>query len=183
MSAPRRWAVVATLAVAALAPVRAAIAQNCTASPIPASCSPTARTVSLDIRVTARVTVTPTSASFGNPSPNDFNQGYTQILGHTIEVKANLPWQVAVRGTQNLFTAVGGGARGNKPRGDLLFATNPGGPYTAMPGTTAGTAIVFATGTATASTLISLYYRLTWVWTLDTAGTYTLPITLTVTAP
>lgn len=165
-------------AVLAAACVRPASAQNCTASGNPSSCSVT-RTISITVRRSVSITVTPTSANLGNPTADDYMQGFTQALAHTLEIKANDTWNVLISSGRANFIATGRGSRGNKPRSDLQWATNAGGPYSAM----TGTGVQMASGAATASTLVSLYYRVVWSWTLDVPGTYRLPIVLRITAP
>ena len=132
----------------------------------------------MTVQRTVRVTVTPTTATLGNPTVTDFDNGFSVALGQTAVVKANNSWQILISSSQTLWTA-GGGGRANKPRADLLWSTALAGTYTAI----SGTATQVATGTATASTSISLYYKIIWAYNLDIPGSYTLPVTITVSAP
>lgn len=150
---------------------------TCNATGIPSSCT-TSNTLQITTQTTARVTVTPTSFNFGNPTANDYNQGFTQALGHAVQVKVNNSWTLSISSSQATWTATGG-ASPTKPRSDLQFATSSGGPYTAMP----GAATSLATGTATASTTVNVWYRVLWSWTLDIPGTYALPVVLLISAP
>ncbi|HET7632332.1 MAG TPA: hypothetical protein VFK16_08465 [Gemmatimonadaceae bacterium] len=154
---------------------------RCTATGIPSTCT-TSRTLSMTIRPVVRASVSPAAVNLGTPTASDYNQGYMQAAGsQTVTVKSNTTWTLTIRSSQGSWTNVGG--RGNKPRGDLEYATSPGGPYTAMPGNGGATALTVATGTATAGTTVTIYYRVLWDWTLDSAGSYSLPVILNISAP
>ena len=170
----------AAVLLGAASPARASAQTGCTASGIPSSCT-TAMTLQLTQRATIRATVSPTSFSF-SVTPSDYNQGYTQSLGHSVTVQSNTTWTLSIRSSQTSWTGTGG-ARVNKPRTELQWATSAGGPYTATPGNTAATALTVTTGTASAGTVVSIYYRILWSWTLDTPGTYTVPVILLLAAP
>jgi hypothetical protein len=154
-----------------------AAAQTCAASGIPGSCAAT-QTLSITVVRAVRVTAAPTSVAFASPTVADFDLGYSQSTGHVITVSANDQWRLQLSSSQATFTA-SGGARVNKPRGDLLWSTSAGGTFTAV----SGTAAQIGSGTATRSAVLTLYYRIGWSWSLDTPGTYRLPLTLTVSAP
>lgn len=164
------------VALAALLVAARADAQ-CNANGAPASCS---LNLSWQVVVqrTVRVTITPTVATLTNPNATDFNNGFSAALGHTAVVKANNAWQILISSGQALWTA-GGGGRADKPRADLAWGLAVGGPFTTITGTPAQV----TTGTATASTSVPIYYQVLWVWNLDIPGTYTLPVTLTISAP
>lgn len=152
-------------------------AAQCTAGGIPSSCTQT-RTLQFTALHAVRVTVAPTSFSF-SVTPSDYNQGYTEALGHAVTVLANAPWTLAISSTSATWNAVGAGARAAKPRSDLRWDTAITGPYTPM----TGTAVTIASGNPTNGTLVNVWYHILWAWNLDTPGTYTLPVVLTITAP
>lgn len=160
--------------------VAGAAGAQCTATGIPSSCTQ-ARTLRITARATVEITVTPTSFNFA-PTASDYTQGYTQALGHSVTLKVNDTWTLSIRSSQTNWTA-SGGARTTKPRTDLEWATSSGGPYTAMPGNNAGSALTVVSGGATSSTTVNLWYRVLWDWTLDSPGTYTLPVILLLSAP
>ncbi len=167
-----------TLAAGSLAALWASpAAAQCTARGIPSSC-----TQGITLQFTAlhavRVTVAPTSFSFP-VTPSDYNQGYTEALGHAVTVLANAPWTLSIRSTSATWTALGAGARAGKPRSDLQWDTAITGPYTPM----TGTAVTIASGNPTNGTLVNVWYHILWAWNLDTPGTYTLPVVLLITAP
>jgi hypothetical protein len=150
---------------------------QCNSTGFPSSCAQT-RAWSVVVQPTVRVTVTPTVATLASPDATDFTNGFSISLGHTAVIKANNAWQLLISSGQALWTA-GGGGRPNKPDGDLLWGLSSGGPFTAV----TGTPVQVTTGTATNATSVSIYYKVLWVWNLDIPGTYTLPVTLTISAP
>ncbi|HEY5220270.1 MAG TPA: hypothetical protein VIJ16_10705, partial [Gemmatimonadaceae bacterium] len=75
------------------------------------------------------------------------------------------------------------GGNANKLRTDLLWATSAGGPYTPEPGNGTATALTIASGNATSSTNVNVYYRVLWSWTADKPGTYSLPVIFLISAP
>ena len=174
-----------TAAASVFAAVCAAVcaapaAAQCTAAGIPSSCTQPL-TFRFTARRTVRVTVAPSSFSF-SVTPGDYNQGYTEALGQSVTVLSNNAWTLSIRSSQTSWTGTGG-ARLTKPRTDLQWSTSIGGPYTAMTGNNAASALQIASGTATAGTVVSVWYHVLWSWTLDTPGTYTVPVILLITAP
>jgi hypothetical protein len=165
-----------TLAAFCAAPAAA----QCVATGIPSSC-PLTMTLQFTARNTVRVTVVPSSFGF-SVTPSDYIQGYTEALGHTITVQSNNTWTLSIRSNQTNWTGTGG-ARAAKPRKDLQWATSAGGPYAAMPGNNLASDLQIAAGTATAGTVVNVWYHVLWSWTLDTPGTYTVPIILLIAAP
>jgi hypothetical protein len=157
-------------------------AQNCTtAAGIPQSCSPSALTFSFTARRTLNATFTPTVVNFGNPTANDYNQGFTEAAPQVISISANSAWTLTLRSSATNWTAVGTGARAAKPRTDLLWSV--GGSFVSVPGTTAATSVSLGSGSATDATIINLTYRVNWSWTLDTPGQYTIALIYLFTAP
>jgi hypothetical protein len=151
----------------------------CTATGLPAACSFTAFTLSLTVVRTIRITVTPSAANLGSPTAADFERGYSETLGHTVSIRANSNWQVQISSPQAAWTASGPGARVDKPRSNLLWATSATGAYTALN----GTETTLASGTQTSLSSVPLYYRVLWAWAADPPGTYSLPVTLRIIAP
>jgi hypothetical protein len=150
---------------------------QCTATGFPANCAIT-RSWSVVVQRTVRITITPTVATFPNPDATDFGNGFSVALGHTAVIKANSAWQMLISSSQTLWTA-GGGGRTDKPESDLLWGLSSGGSFAAM----TSSPVQVANGSATNSTSVSIYYKVLWAWNLDTPGTYTLPLTLTISAP
>jgi hypothetical protein len=167
--------VLAWLASSALVLAPRALSAQCTvAGLVGATCSLN-RNITATVRRTVRVTVTATQHSLPTPTDQDFADGFAVAAGPTITVQANANWQVTVRSNNGTWSGTGG-ARGNKPRADLLWGTSGAGPWTAM----TNTATVFATGAATAGTVAPIFYRVNWFFALDVPGTYTINTIYTI---
>jgi len=158
--------------------------QSCTvtgASPL-GSCSLTRGPYTANIQRTVEIIVTPTAMNLGSPTASDYLNGFQHITGHAAEIHSNYPWQLSIRSTQSSFSG-SGGARTNKPRSDLSWSLTSGSGYTVITGNNAAANVVVTTGTATGSEVVQLFYRVAWSWSLDTPGTYSLPLVLTIAAP
>jgi hypothetical protein len=167
-----RCALLATIALA-----RPAAAQNCQYTGTDGSCSINL-TSSLTVARLLRLTISDTSTAAPAPTEVDYDLGYQQFAPLNATVKTNGTWSLGIRATAATWTA-SGGARANKPAGDLQRATAGGGPYTAV--TTTNTTMV--SGTAGAANLVTMFYRILWSYTVDTPGTYRLTVIYTLTAP
>src|SRR5882757_9702930 len=97
-----------------------------------------------------------------SPNATDFTNGFSVALGHPVVVNANNSWQLLISSSQALWTA-GGGGRANKPRADLLWGLSSGGAFFTVTGSSAQV----ATGSATASATVSIFYKVLWVWNQD----------------
>ena len=133
---------------------------------------------SLTIPTLIRLTISDTSTSLTTPTEADYDATQTAIAssGPVATIKTNSPWTLLVRATSATWTGTGG-ARTNKPVGDLLWST--GGGYSAM--TTANVSV--ATGSRGSANSRTFTYKTNWAWTLDTPGTYTVTVIFTATAP
>ncbi|MCE9603153.1 MAG: hypothetical protein K8S21_13190 [Gemmatimonadetes bacterium] len=114
------------------------------------------------------------------PGASEFDAGFGQTAAPTLQVKSNAPFSVSLRSTQALWTASPPPARANKPASDLQWSVSVGGPFTDMT-TLSATILTGAVGTA--GTLIPLQFRVKYSWLLDTTGSYSLPLQLTITSP
>lgn len=131
-----------------------------------------ARAVQAVITAGSTASVTATSAAY--------NTGYAEFQGATITVRANKAWNLTISTSASTWTNSGTGSRATKPAADLLWATSQAGTYTAL----SATATTVTSGAAaTAGTTVNLWHRAKLSWTADTPGTYTLPVTVTLTAP
>ncbi len=137
-------------------------------------------TITVTITRATRLGASSSSVPLGTPSSSDFDAGYGQTGGPTLTIKANAAWNVTLRGTQAIWTASPSPARANKPVGDLQWALAAGGPFVNMT-TTAAT--LTSGAAASAGTTVSLSFRVKYAWLLDTPGSYSLPLQLTITAP
>lgn len=177
-----RMRVVGMLGLLALVYGRPMQAQlTCTANGI-ATCAITPSASSaINITVTSAARVTLASSTVSLPQPNEvsYNTGFGAPGSVQFEVRSNAPWTVSISSSATLWTATPLSARQNKPRSDLQWATVLGGPYTDMTGTNAN----LATGTATNSSIQTLFLRSRYAWATDRPGTYSIQLQVTLTAP
>jgi hypothetical protein len=155
---------------------------QCTASGAPANCSQ-AGSVSMTAGRVVRLQMSAGSTSLTAPTPADFDAGFNSTTGPTLTVSANAAWTLSIRASSAVWTATntttGVAARVNKPSGDLKWSTSSGGLFTALTPTDAS----LVTGSATASSPTTLYFRTFYDWALDTPGNYSLSVVLTLTSP
>lgn len=136
--------------------------------------------ITITITQAVRLQMSSAAIALNAPSALDFDATFGQTTGPTLTMRSNTSWSISIRTTQSLWTASPPPARPNKPAADLQWATASGGPFTDFTLTNA----TLATGaTATAGTLIPLFFRVRYAWLLDTPGSYSIPVQLTVTAP
>lgn len=155
---------------------------QCEAAGAPASCN-LPGSVSMTAGRVVWLQVSAASTSLTTPTPADFDAGLNSTTGPTLTISANASWALSLRSSTALWSATntspGAPARTNKPAADLLWSTNPAGPFAAL--TTTNASLV--SGTATASLVRTLYFRTLYSWLLDTPGNYGLTIVLTLTSP
>jgi hypothetical protein len=130
-----------------------------------------------------RLQVSAGSTPLTTPTSNDFDAGFNATTGPALTISANSGWTLLLRASTAVWAATntspGAPARINKPAADLRRSTAAGGPFVAL--TTTDATIV--TGTATASTVTTLYFQTLYNWLLDTPGNYSLTLVLTLTSP
>jgi len=170
-----------SLALLAVAAEAAAAQGTCTANNAVICTFGNTATLALTITVTAavRLETTATSVTLATPSGTDFDNIFGAPTSLGIDVRSNRAWALSVRATTATWTASGIGARANRPVGDLQWATAPAGPYTDMTTTN----LSLASGVPTAGALSTMYLRGRYAWNLDTPGSYSLSVQLTLTAP
>jgi hypothetical protein len=157
-------------------------AQSCIANGAPASCNRPG-SVSMTAGRVVRLQMSAGSTSLTAPTPADFDAGLNSTTGPTLTVSANAPWTLHIRAATATWSATntspGVPARANKPAADLEWSTVPSGSLAAL--TTSDASLV--SGTATAGTATTLYFQTLYDWTLDTPGSYSLSIVLTLASP
>lgn len=165
--------------VACVALASPAAAQNCMYTGTNGGCSINIAS-SLTVNRLLRLTIDDTSTAAPAPTEASYDApGYQQFSPLTATVKTNGTWSLSVRATSATW-AGSGGARLNKPVGDLRWSTAAGGSYTPM--STTNTA-VFPSGTAGSANIITLWYRIYWSYVTDLPGTYKITVVYTLTAP
>lgn len=174
----RRIAGILSIAVASLAQGQGTCTRNgqgnCTLG------NDATHAITITITRAIRLESPSTSVALAAPSGLDYDAGVGLTVGPVLTMKANSSWSITLRATQALWTASASPARADKPVTDLQWGVAPAGPFTDV--TT--TAATIATGAAgTNGTPIPLHFQVKYAWLLDTPGTYSLPLQLTVTSP
>lgn len=159
-----------------------AAAQTCLANGANSTCTVNAA-ASLTVPTVIRLTIPTGSTPFGTVTMTDFDNGYAQIAGPTITVKANQAWRVQLSSPATFWTAgttdIGNPARATKPIADLQWASLTGGPYF---GTTS-VGVQIGGGNGTGGTVVPLFFRSLWDYSLDTPGNYSVAVTFTFLSP
>jgi hypothetical protein len=96
-----------------------------------------------------------------------------------VTVRSNIAWTVSVSSPAAFWTPVGGTARSDKPRSDLQWSTSAGGTFTNVGATGAALPVPVLPG----EVAVPLFFRVRYEFGLDRAGSYQLPVTLTLAAP
>ncbi|GAC1514305.1 MAG: hypothetical protein NVS1B4_01650 [Gemmatimonadaceae bacterium] len=143
-------------------------------------------TATLTVATTLYISVTNLNPTFA-PTATDFNTGsMTAATSSSVISKGNVSHSIALTSGAATWTGVGALARTNKPSTDLQVQITPfggaAGAWTGVSTTTFAVASGRAAGDYTASP-IAAGYRALLAYNADTPGTYTLPITYTVTSP
>lgn len=172
--------VIAMIVCIAAAPSVAAA--QCTASGAPDSCG-LPGSVSMTAGRIVRLQMSPGSTPLTAPTTTDFDAGFNSTPGPTLTVSANAAWTLQLRASTAVWAATntspGAPARVNKPAGDLKWSTASNGAFAAL--TT--TDVNLVTGAAGANNMTTLFFETLYSWTLDTPGSYSLAIVLTLTSP
>jgi hypothetical protein len=155
---------------------------QCTASGAPASCG-LPGSVSMIAGRVVRLQMSAGSTALTAPTPADFDAGFNATTGPTLTVSANASWTLSVRAAAATWTATntspGAPARTTKPAADLTWSTASGGSFASL--STSDVSLV--TGSATAGNATTIYFHTLYSWTLDTPGSYSMSIVLTLTSP
>jgi len=155
---------------------------QCTASGSPGSCGDPG-TVSMTAGRVVRLQMSAGSTSLTPPTTADFDAGFNSTTGPTLTVSANASWTLSIRAASAVWTATntatGVAARANKPAADLKWSLTSGGAFSALTASDA----TLVSGAATASSATTLYFQTLYAWSVDTPGSYSLSVVLTLTSP
>jgi hypothetical protein len=157
-----------------------AYAQTCQTTVSSTSCNVTV-TASLAMPYVAVLSASMATTSITVPSVS----GSLRTVGPQITARANAAYAVSIRAGSATWTFTGLGADPLKPATDLGFETSATSTF-ADPGTfttisPAGSSLL--TGAAATQSSIFLRWQTAWSWAASKPGTYTLPITFTLTVP
>ncbi len=152
-------------------------------APPPCPANPCGVTVSgtLGMSSVARMSLSGTSGGITTltpPKAADFSAGFKDSNGPLLTVSANTA--VRVRVSPNAVTTwLKNGVSSAKPASELQWSTTGGAPFTTV--TTATD--LLATGGATTGLSKNITYRVTYSFTTDVPGTWTLPLVFTLVSP
>ena len=170
--------VAATALLCTWAPVRVS-AQSCNASSegLSGGCSFNA-TLTAIIPFMARLSSSTSTTSLGVLDNAALSSGTTVTTGPTVSAVANFAWSVSVKAGAASWSYDGTASDPQKPAADLRWRIADGA-LTAI-STTGAQVLSGAAGTSASATLT---FSTLWPWLSSPPGTYTLPVTLTLTAP
>jgi hypothetical protein len=135
--------------------------------------------LTITISSVARVTMASSAVAMPAPTDSAYNSGFGSPGSVSFEVRANAGWTLVISSASTLWGFSPPSARSDKPRSDLQWSLSAGGSYLDV----TGTQTTFASGTATNSSVQTLYLRSKYSWLLDRPGSYTIPVSITLTAP
>jgi len=147
-----------------------------------ASCTAVASAAqSLYITITAasRLLVPVGDIVLPTPATSALATGFGVPAPVSVTVRSNTAWSVAVSSGAPFWTGTPGSARQNKPASDLQWGLSAGGAFTSL----TATPVTVTSGTASSSATVPLHLRVAFNWAVDVAGSYRLPVTITLTAP
>jgi len=180
----RRWLVVALLA---LAPATAA-AQTCSIGLFAlifgggGTCT-ASTTMNITIGTVMQLSLNSSSTALTPPTSGDYDAGYRADVGPVATARANQAWRLQVAAQAATWTATnsvpGSIARANKPAADLTWSTAVNGSFAGL----STTGVQAGSGSASAGTAVSLFYRTLYAYSLDTPGSYSLTVVFTMFSP
>lgn len=175
--------------------VHVAVAQTCTVSGSAVAITAitgagtcnTSGNANVTIPRVVRMTTNQPTTTLATPTAANYDAGFAATTGPLLTMQSNAGHSVLVRSSATTFTATGGtpgpdAPRAAKPAADLRVDTTATFPNNWAMSTTNRTVRTRATA-ATTPVSVTLFYRLLLSWTLDTPGTYTIPIIITLTSP
>lgn len=191
----RRGVRVALLAALPVLSSAALGAQTCTSTGTAAAISAitgggtcnTSGNANVTIPRVVRLTTSQPTTTLTTPTAAHYDAGFAPTTGPLLSMQSNAGHTVQVRTSATTFTASGGtpgpdAPRAAKPAADLRVDTAATFPNNWAMSTTNRT-VRTRTTAATTPVTVQLFYRLLLSWTLDTPGTYTIPIFVRITSP
>lgn len=138
-------------------------------------------TSAINITVTSAARLSLSSSSVTIPTPTDasYTAGFGSPGSVQFEVRSNANWVVSISTSATTWTGSPLSARQDKPQTDLQWALAPAGPFTDV----TGTQVSLSSGSATNSSIQTLYLRSKYDWVTDRPGSYTISLQVTLTAP
>jgi hypothetical protein len=147
----------------------------------------TTNTASVTVGALVKLDMSSATTALTNPTADQVDAG-TAIdnSGPSFTVKSNRSWTLKIKANPAVagFWDYLGSNSGQKPIGDLKWATTSGGSYSAI----TASDVSFASGaSSTNGTAAQAFFRTSWLNDFTSAsnapGAYSLPIVFTLTAP
>jgi hypothetical protein len=116
------------------------------------------------------------------PTGGDYKVGFNSTTGPLVTVSANAAWTLHIRASAPFWSATntsGSVARTTKPAADLKWSKASSGPFTPL----STTDVTVTNGPAGGGFATTLYFQTVYNWLLDSPGSYSLSLLLTLTAP
>lgn len=176
----KKSAAVLGMVLILFAVVTPANAQTCNGTN---SCTVTA-TASVAVPALVDLELSSIALTLTPPAVADLATGYVDDAGPTITVKANRTWTLSIHTTNPLNWTYVGDQGGVKPIGDFTWSNTNGAGYAAI--TTAPVAIVSAqakTNAGAPTVFFRTVYDASFAANNNSAGTYSLPVVFTLSAP
>lgn len=157
-------------------------AQGCSGS---TSCAGT-NTAQVVVPALVKLAMTSNTTSLTAPSADQIDLGATvgPDAGPTFTIKANRSWTLNIKSSLATNWNYAGSFAGVKPISDLQWSNAVGGTYAAI---TASDVLFTSGGAATNGASAQPFFKTVWASGFTNAanepGTYTLPVTFTLTAP
>lgn len=173
----------AVIAAALMMAATTAEAQSC-ADNSGAGCSVNT-TASVTVPTMVRLTVAGAGAiALTSPTTTDLDAGFVQDNGPAITVRANRAWTLSVHTTAATNWSYTGTEAGVKPIGDLTWSNTATGTYSAI-GTSAASVVENQARTNAGAPTIFFRTLYTNDFSNDrnAAGSYSIPLVFTLTAP
>lgn len=172
----------ASVLLVGIALPRIIAAQTCVAEGNLGTCSIQGQAV-LNASGVVGLQISSATTTLPAPTAVDFKAGFNNSAGPTLTIASNQPWMLLIRATTPMWTATnasaGLAARATKPVGDLKWSTASNGAFTPL----STSDLSVASGVATAGHSATLYFQTVYNWAVDTPGSYSLSLVLTLSAP
>ena len=133
-------------------------------------------TVRVHVGTVLRLSLQGAPVVVATASPETIRSGAQAGEGPSAVVRSNGSWKLHISAAQDVWTAVDGSARADKPASDLTWSSSAGGGFSSL---STGPAEA-ARGGPTNGTSLPLYYRTRFAPTSDTPGAYQMVVRLTL---
>jgi hypothetical protein len=135
--------------------------------------------INLTVTAATRLSVATTSIALPAVTAVQFDTLYGPSVGTGLIIRSNTNWSVTIQASSLTWTGVGPLARTDRPATDLQWSLASASGFSDV----STSPVALTNGAATGGESVTMFLRGRFTWLLDTPGSYTLPIQLTITAP